>query len=161
MTLPVAGKDTSQYVAQNLDQRGIELLAEHKLTEVDGESRRVRFENGSELEYTVLLGVPASAPPGVVEQSPLAAASGWIEPDKRSLQTSFDRVYAVATAPPSPRPRASCRKPEYLLLRRPSCPLTTLPPTSVAEDAESWTGTASVSWSCRDGEWPTSKAYFL
>lgn len=95
MTLPVAGKDASQYVAQHLADRGVELLTEHKVTEVDGDSHRVRFENGSELEYTVLLGVPASAPPPVVRQSPLAAASGWIEPDKRTLQTHFDSVYAV------------------------------------------------------------------
>lgn len=95
MTLPVAGKDASQYVAQHLGERGIELLTEHKVTDVDQESHRVRFENGSELEYTVLLGVPASAPPAVIRQSPLAAASGWIEPDKRTLRTSFDRVYAA------------------------------------------------------------------
>jgi sulfide:quinone oxidoreductase len=95
MTLPVAGKDASQYLAQHLGERGIELLTEHKVTEVDGESHRIRFENGSELEYSVLLGVPASAPPSVVKQSSLAAASGWIEPDKWTLQTSFDHVYAV------------------------------------------------------------------
>jgi sulfide:quinone oxidoreductase len=39
--------------------------------------------------------VPACAPPPVIRKSPLAAQSGWIEPDRRTLRTSFDRVYAV------------------------------------------------------------------
>jgi sulfide:quinone oxidoreductase len=43
----------------------------------------------------VLLGVPASAPPPVVKSSDLAADSGWIVPDKHTLRTSRDRVYAV------------------------------------------------------------------
>jgi sulfide:quinone oxidoreductase len=95
MTLPVAGPDASRYVAQHLDERGIELLAEHKVTDIDEDSHTVRFDDGVELEYRVLLGVPATAPPPVIKQSLLAAESGWIEPDKRTLQTDFERVYAV------------------------------------------------------------------
>jgi sulfide:quinone oxidoreductase len=95
MTLPVAGKDASQYVAAHLAERNIEFLPQHVVKEVDAERRVVVFENGAEEAYSVLLGVPGCAPPPVVRQSPLAAPSGWIEPDRRTMRTSFERVYAV------------------------------------------------------------------
>lgn len=95
MTLPVAGPDASQYVAGHLGDRGIELLSERTVAEVDGDRGLVRFENGSEQGYDVLLGVPSTAPPRVIKESPLASISGWIEPDRHTLKTSFDRVWAV------------------------------------------------------------------
>jgi sulfide:quinone oxidoreductase len=95
MTLPVAGPDASRYVAQHLEQRGIELLASRSVVTVDAGSRVVAFEDGSTAAYDLLLGVPACAPPLVVRESPLAGPSGWIEPDRATLRTSFDRVYAV------------------------------------------------------------------
>lgn len=95
ITLPVAGPDASQYVAGQLGERGIELLSEHKVVGVDPDRPVARFEDGSEFEFSILLGVPASVPPPIVQASGLAGPSGWIEPDRRSLRTSFDGVYAV------------------------------------------------------------------
>jgi len=95
MTMPVAGREASQYVAGQLASRGIELLTQHAVLRVDGERRIVYFGDDSEFAYRVLLGVPAAVPPPVIRESALAAASGWIEPDRHSLRTSFDRVYAV------------------------------------------------------------------
>ena len=95
MTLPVAGPDASRYVARQLGDHGIELLAGRKVAGIDGEARVVRFEDGSTAEYDLLLGVPAASPPAVVRESPLAGPTGWIEPDRGTLRTSFDRVYAV------------------------------------------------------------------
>lgn len=95
MTLPVAGRDASQYVAGHLQERGIELLSEHKVTAVDAARRAVQFANGLEVEFGVLLGVPATTPPAVVRAGELTGPSGWIEPDRYSLRTAFDGVYAV------------------------------------------------------------------
>ncbi|MDQ4148832.1 MAG: NAD(P)/FAD-dependent oxidoreductase [Actinomycetota bacterium] len=95
MTLPAAGPDASQYVAGHLGDRGIQLLTKHKVTGIDGGRRVARFENGSEFEFTIFLGVPASVVPAVVRASGLAGPSGWIEPDPHTLGTSFNRVYAV------------------------------------------------------------------
>lgn len=94
-TLPVAGRDASRYVAGHLGQRDIELLSQRVVRSVDHDRRVVRFDDESELEYRLLLGVPACAPPPVVRESPLAGPSGWIEPDRHSLGTAFERVYAV------------------------------------------------------------------
>lgn len=95
ITLPVAGPDASRYVAGFLAERDIELFAESPVTAVDGAARVVTFGDGSTTDYRVLLGVPASAPPPVVAGSGLAAPSGWIEPDRHTLATGVERVYAV------------------------------------------------------------------
>ena len=95
ITLPVAGPHASGYVAEQLADLGIELLTGHKVVEVEGDQRVVRYENGASVTYDLLLGVPAAAPPSVVRESALAGAQGWIEPDRRTLRTSFERVYAV------------------------------------------------------------------
>ena len=95
ITMPVAGRDSSQYVAAHLLATDIELRTHHAIAAVDHDSRMVRFADGSEFGYRLLLGAPAAAPPQAVRESPLAGASGWIEPDRHTLRTSFDRVYAV------------------------------------------------------------------
>ncbi|HEX2275393.1 MAG TPA: FAD/NAD(P)-binding oxidoreductase [Acidimicrobiales bacterium] len=95
VTLPVAGPDASSYVAGHLEERGIELLAGRSVVSVDGADRVVRFEDGSDAPYDVLLGVPACAPPPAVRESALAGPSGWIEPDRHTLRASFEGVYAV------------------------------------------------------------------
>lgn len=95
MTLPVAGVDASHYVASHLEERSVRLLAEHGVAGVDGDTRTISFANGSTLDYSVLLGVPASTPPALVAGSGLAGESGFIEPDPRTLRTSVERVYAV------------------------------------------------------------------
>ena len=94
-TLPVAGPDASRYVARHLAERGIDLLAGRSVATVDGAARVVRFEDGSAAEYDVLLGVPAASPPPVIGGSGLAGPQGWIVPDRHTLRTAFDRVYAV------------------------------------------------------------------
>jgi sulfide:quinone oxidoreductase len=95
MTLPVAGPDASRFVADQLEDRGILLRDRHKVTTIDAEADTLHFDDGSELGYSVLFAVPATVPHPVLAESPLAGPSGWIEPDPRSFQTSFARVYAV------------------------------------------------------------------
>jgi sulfide:quinone oxidoreductase len=93
--LSVAGPDASRFVADRLAEHGIELLAGHPVTSVTEDAAHVTFGDGSFLEYSVLLGVPASLAPPVLQETALVGESGWIEPDTRSFRTRFDRVYAV------------------------------------------------------------------
>lgn len=95
MTLPAAGVDASRYVAQHLDDRGVRLIAERAVSAVDPGTRTVTLSDGTELAYSLLLGVPAAAPPAAIAQSDLVGPSGWIEPDRHTLSTTFDGVYAV------------------------------------------------------------------
>jgi sulfide:quinone oxidoreductase len=93
ITLPVAGPDASAYVAAFLAERDIQLLAKHSIVSIDPGA--LQFDGGTSLAFDLLLGVPASAPPPIVKNSDLAGPNGWIEPDRHTLRTSQDRVYAV------------------------------------------------------------------
>jgi sulfide:quinone oxidoreductase len=95
MTLPVAGPDASRMVAERLGERGIDLLDRRAVEQIDTSASAVRFADGSETGFDLLLAVPAAAPPSVVAASALTGPSGWIEPDPRTFETGFERVYAV------------------------------------------------------------------
>lgn len=95
VTLPVAGPDASHYVAGHLGHHDIELLAEHRVVGVDPAASRVVFADDSTCDFSLLLGVPATAPPPVVTACGLAGDSGFIEPDRHTLRTTAERVYAV------------------------------------------------------------------
>jgi sulfide:quinone oxidoreductase len=94
-TLPVAGPDASAYVARHLTDAGMAVRTEAAVIGVDADSQTISFGDGSTEPYDLWLGVPASAPPPIVDASGLAGESGWIEPDRLTLRTTFERVYAV------------------------------------------------------------------
>ncbi len=94
-TLPVAGVDASAYIAAQLADHGITLRSPAPVVGIDATAKVVQLDDGSMEAYDLLLGVPASAPPPLIGASGLAGASGWIEPDRASLRTTFDGVYAV------------------------------------------------------------------
>lgn len=96
MTLPAAGPDASRAVAGYLDERGIGLLDGRTVTGVDAARQVLRLgDAGEELGFSVLLGVPADVPPPVLAAGALAGPSGFVEPDRATLRTAFERVYAV------------------------------------------------------------------
>lgn len=94
-TLPVAGPQASRLVADALAERGIDLHTEREVSHVDSHAGLVHFTGQEALEYSLLLGVPQAAPPAVVADSPLAGKGGWVWPDRETLRTAFDGVYAV------------------------------------------------------------------
>ena len=95
MTLPAAGPDASRRLAGLLSDRGIGLLDRRGVAGVDGDRRTIRLDTGEELDYSLLLGVPAETAPPVVGSSALAGSSGFIEPDRTTLRTAHRGVYAV------------------------------------------------------------------
>jgi sulfide:quinone oxidoreductase len=105
MTLPGAGEKISQFVADALEDRGIDLRTGHAVETIDADTRIISFAAADPLDYTLLAAVPQAAPPPVVADSPLAGEGGWIHPDRETLRTDFDRVYAAGdcTVPPPPK----------------------------------------------------------
>ena len=105
MTLPAAGPEISRYVVDALEEHGIELRTEQSVQAIDSDTRTVSFADGGQLEYALLLAVPQAVPPQVVAESQLAGEGGWIHPDRETLRTRFERVYAAGdcTAPPPPK----------------------------------------------------------
>ena len=95
MALPAAGPEASRVLAGHLADHGIGLLDRRVVSGVDGDRRRLHFDGGDGLDYSLLLGVPAAAAPPAVEASGLVGPSGFIEPDPTTLRTGHHRVYAV------------------------------------------------------------------
>jgi sulfide:quinone oxidoreductase len=106
MTLPAAGPEISRFVAGALKDRGIELRTGQSVQAIDADTRTVSFTDGGQLEYALLLAVPQAIPPRVVADSSLAGEGGWIQPDRETLRTRFDRVYAAGDCTASPPPKA-------------------------------------------------------
>ncbi len=106
MTLPAAGPEISQFVAGAIKDRGIELRAEQSVQAIDADSCTVSFTDGGQLEYTLLLAVPRAVPPQVVADSPLAGEGGWIQPDRETLRTRFEGVYAAGDCTATPPRKA-------------------------------------------------------
>lgn len=93
-----ASEAVSEYVAEALAQRGIELRTNQAGEAGDGEGQRLSFADGASLDYTLLLAVPQAAPAPVVAQSALAGKDGWARPDRETARTEFDGVFSVETA---------------------------------------------------------------
>ena len=106
MTLPAAGPEISHFVAEALKDRDIEVRTEQRVQAIDVDSHTVSFAGAAQLEYTLLLAVPQAVPPQVVVDSPLAGEGGWIQPDRETLLTRFERVYAAGDCTASPPPKA-------------------------------------------------------
>lgn len=93
LTLPVAGPDASHFLAQRLAERDVTVLTKRKIVGIaDG---TVTSESTETLDWNLLLGVPAAAPPPVLADTGLTGDDGWIRPDPRTFATSAERVYAV------------------------------------------------------------------
>lgn len=106
-TLPVAGPDASRYLAERLVDHGIDFLPGHQVTGGRaGAGGAVTFgdDERGDLACSLLLGVPACAPPPVVASTALVGEAGWIAPDPRTLRTHFAGVYAVGDCTVVPTP---------------------------------------------------------
>jgi sulfide:quinone oxidoreductase len=92
MLLPNAGREGSEWMAQQLTERGISFQVGAKTERV--EPRLVVLVDG-ELPFDLLIAIPPHRPPAVVANSGLTAEHGWIAVDAGTLATSRERVYAV------------------------------------------------------------------
>ena len=91
----VAGPEVSKAVRQMVEQKGIRYHPEHQVIEVDPNERRIAFANGARAEFDLLAYVPPHRAPRVVRDANLAGESGWIDVDRHTLATKFERVYAI------------------------------------------------------------------
>ena len=78
-----------------IEARGIAYHPEHQVKEIDPVARRIDFANGVSAEYDLLLYVPPHRAPAVARAAGLLNESGWIPVDRHTLQTQFDKVFAL------------------------------------------------------------------
>ena len=92
--------ETSAALIKEFTERDITLIAGRRLSEVDPGRSIARLDDGTELEFDLLLGVPKHRAPQVVIDSGMTE-DGYIPVDSATLKTRFPGVYAlgdVATA---------------------------------------------------------------
>ncbi len=131
--LPTAGETLGRAVQRLLEERGIAFHPGRRLVAVDGEGRRLSFEDGSSADYDLLVAVPPHRPPALVAASGLGGPGGWLSADPLTLRAGHEGVYALGDAVALPLPG------RY----RPDVPLT-LPRAGVFAHAQAEVAAANV-----------------
>lgn len=91
--VPAAGGVIGKQVERLLNSRGIKYLPTTKLAKVTDD--RVVFENGSELNYDLLVTTPPHRASQVVRDAGLTDESGWIPVNPHNLATRNEDVFAI------------------------------------------------------------------
>jgi len=91
----VAGPDVSAGVRGLIEQRNISYWPKHLLKEVDPAGQTLRFENGEDAAFDLLVYVPPHVVPRVVREAGLAEAGAWVPVDRQSLETDHTNVFAI------------------------------------------------------------------
>ncbi len=91
-SLPILEQESCDSFESRLEEHAIKFHPNLKAKSI--EAGRVIFEN-KQIEYDLLLGVPPHKAPTILKDSGLLGASGWIEINPRTTETSFESVYAV------------------------------------------------------------------
>jgi sulfide:quinone oxidoreductase len=86
--------DTSRALIAAFEERGIELICGRRIASLDGERNVAVYDDGSERQYHLFLGVPKHRAPDVVIESGMCV-DGYVPVDSATLQTQFPDVYAV------------------------------------------------------------------
>lgn len=93
--MALTGPQNSAQIRHMLEQKDIGFHPEHQVTEIDAESKTIRFSNGSSAQYDLLAYVPPHRAPGVVREAGLVGESGWIPVDRSTLETKYPGVFAI------------------------------------------------------------------
>ena len=93
MSIPIIGKAGCASIEDRLAGQGIEFRPDSKAERV--EEGRAVIAGGGEVPFDVLFAVPPHRAPQVVVDAGLAEQGGWVKVKPRTLETSFDGVYAV------------------------------------------------------------------
>ncbi len=103
-TKPVA----SQHLTGLLSEKGIELVTEFNVGEVDGAGGKLIAYDGRELDFDLLVTVPLHGGAAYVERSPgLGDALGFVPTDPRTLQAAAKpNVFALGDATDIPTSKA-------------------------------------------------------
>src|SRR6266545_3849852 len=93
ITLPIVGSAGCATLDARLDERGVPFLPGHAAMAVsDGV---VQFDGHDDLPFDLLLAVPPHRVPSQLVDAGLAAAGGWVNVDRGTLETGQERVWAI------------------------------------------------------------------
>lgn len=92
-----AGEKISEDVRRIMKERGIEYKPLHQLTKAENGTLTFTNEKGDVVttETDMLAYTPEHRCPSVIREAGMTGESGWVEADPQTLQTKFDKVYAI------------------------------------------------------------------
>ncbi len=97
--MATAGPEMGKTIASELASRGIGFHSGRKAAAVEGAASVVRFEDGSEAGYDLLIAVPPHRVPGILVEAGLAEPGGWIPVDPATMAVkkpgNAPHVYAI------------------------------------------------------------------
>lgn len=106
--MTTAGPEMGRYLKGELARRRIAFHPQKTTVGVDGAARRVLFEDGSEMRYDLLIGIPPHEAPILVREARLTNPSGWIPVDPQTLRVTtrpeVGELYAVGDVASIPLP---------------------------------------------------------
>lgn len=97
--------DTSAALLAAFAERGISFNPNRALKSVDPARQIALFDDGSEMPYDLLFGIPVHTVPAVVAESGLAV-DGWIPVHPTTLETAFPGVFAIGDVTSHGTPKA-------------------------------------------------------
>ncbi len=95
LPMPTAGPAMGQALTRILEARDIGFHPNRSVEWVDPGARELVFAGGERVAYDLLLGVPPHRAPEAVRRSGLAAESGFVPVDPRTLTTAAEGVFAI------------------------------------------------------------------
>lgn len=109
-------KDYVPALMSYMEKYAAELNFSHRLTRVDGDTRKAWFErtdaggNKTEVmsEFDMIHVCPPQCAPDFISESPLADAAGWVDVDQNTLKhKSFDNIWALGDAMNAPNAKTA------------------------------------------------------
>jgi sulfide:quinone oxidoreductase len=90
-----------------LSRRGVQVVPDFGLSEVDGARKVIKAYDGRELAYDLLVSIPLHAGAEVISRSGLGDASGWLPTDKHTLQCkTHPNIFGIGDATDLPASKA-------------------------------------------------------
>jgi sulfide:quinone oxidoreductase len=106
MATPVPpSPDTSKALLAAFGWRDIKFVGDVEVRAIDAKRGTVSFDNGSEIGFDLLLGVPAHRAPDVVQATGLCV-DGYVPVDTKTLETKVPGVYAIGDCATQGTPKA-------------------------------------------------------
>ena len=93
--MPVAGPAMGAAVVGLLEAKGIRFHPKSPIERYEPATAELVLADGTRAGYDLLAAVPPHRAPAVARGSGLANEAGWIPVDRGTLQTPYERVYAV------------------------------------------------------------------
>jgi sulfide:quinone oxidoreductase len=95
--MPFAGKEISVNVKQLMESKGVQYNPNHQL--VSGSDKTLVFKTDSEarkeVDFSLMAYTPKHDCPAVIKETGLVGESGWIEVNRKTMETDFPNVYAI------------------------------------------------------------------